>query len=80
MVLSPKINFSTSSSLNESEYSPVGSIINTFLLAFINLSITDRLDVDFPLFVAPIANKCLSNSVSGYNFKSLFDIFTTLAN
>ena len=39
-----------------------------------------KLEVDFPLFVAPIASKCLSNNVSGYKFSSWFAILTTLAN
>ena len=66
-VSSPSIYLSTSSSSNESEYSPVGSIIKVLIPSLISLSNILKAEVDFPLFVVPTVIKCLSNNVLGCN-------------
>ena len=56
-VSTPRLSFFTIVSENESLYSPVGSINNTFLSAVTSLSKIDNADVDFQLFVAPTTKK-----------------------
>ena len=58
---------STSSSVNESEYSPVGSIIKVLMPSLTSLSNILKADVDFPLFEVPTVIKCLLNNVLGCN-------------